>query len=357
MNTDIVFFGKYVNGIEADLARIEADASSLNTHHEELRKHIKHVESVVAKFKELMDDKRKRKPEAFTQENQTKIDAFLVKCAYLVHRLKTVLETYEMPVKTQNKKTTSKPEKATSTKETAKKNTKRKAKTPSQEKEKEKQEKLLAKEKEKQLAKERSIATKKQKAVFDPEQILNDKVSIIAFSNLELQRLTNTWPCLVTITEKDDLYQYNSGEHAFQGEKYRRLAKASKNTARKAELLRYSKQFLRSNDEGITATDAKERGPKLTAEELGSWEKISLKVQREINQWKSTIAEVRDDLSNTGNRILVQEAPSVADTTQLFWEGKATVNEKGQIEVLGKNWLGRIWMEVRDKMNNVVFTK
>jgi predicted NAD-dependent protein-ADP-ribosyltransferase YbiA (DUF1768 family) len=344
MNTDIVFFGKYVNGIEADLARIEADASSLNTHHEELRKHIKHVESVVAKFKELMDDKHKRKPEAFTQENQTKIDVFLVKCAYLVHRLKTVLETYEMPVKTQNKKTTGKPEKATSTKETAKKHTKRKAKTPSQEKEKEKQEKLLAKE--------RSIATKKQKAVFDPEQILNDKVSIIAFSNLELQRLTNTWPCLVTITEKDDVYQYNSGEHAFQGEKYRRLAKASKNTARKAELLRYSKQFLRSNDEGITATDAKERGPKLTAEELGSWEKLSLKVQREINQWKSTIAEVRDDLSNTGNRILVQEAPSVADTTQLFWEGKATVNEKGQIEVLGKNWLGRIWMEVRDKMNN-----
>jgi predicted NAD-dependent protein-ADP-ribosyltransferase YbiA (DUF1768 family) len=352
MNTDIVFFGKYVNGIEADLARIEADPSSLNTHQEELRKHTKHVDSVVAKFNELMDDKRKRKPEAFTQENQTKIDAFLVECASLVHRLKTVFETYEMPVNTQNKKTTSKPEKATSTKETAKKNTKRKAKTPSQEKEKEKQEKLLAKEKEKQLAKERSIATKKQKAVFDPEQILNDKVSIIAFRNLELQRLTNTWPCLVTITEKDDVYQYNSGEHAFQGEKYRRLAKASKNTARKAELLRYSKQFLRSNDEGITATDAKERGPKLTAEELGSWEKLSLKVQREINQWKSTIAEVRDDLSNTGNRILVQEAPLVADTTQLFWEGKATVNEKGQVEVLGKNWLGRIWMEVRDKMNN-----
>ena len=155
----------------------------------------------------------------------------------------------------------------------------------------------------------------------------------------------------------EDVYQYSSGEHAFHGEKYRRLAKQSKDSARTAELLDYSKQFLRCNDGGMSALDAKRKGGKgglrLTEPELKLWDKLSLEVQREISTWKvNSIPTVRQDLLNTGNRILVHSAmrTSEKEMGKKYWEGKAIVNDKGDIEVLGGNWLGKIWMEVRDKM-------
>ena len=373
MNSDIRFFGKYVDEISVDLERI---VSSKEKSPADLRKNIRTVEGIVTKFREIMDDKRERRPNSIKPEDETKIDEFLKKCDALVRQLKTVLATFEAP----GKKPKGKTEK-TSPKKSPSKKTTRKAKPSDPEKEKEKQEKLLAKEaekqqkllekenakmlaketaklekqatkeKEKQVAKERKVATKKQSAVFEPEQILKDKVATIAFQKNELQTLSNFWPCLVTITEKDDIYQYSSGEHAFHGEKFRRLSKLSKNATRKAELLRYSKQFLRCNDGGMSALDAKHKGGKsglaLTTEEIAIWEKLSLKVQREISGWKATIPEVRADLANTGTRLLVY---SDMHTAENIWEGKAVVNEKGKVDVLGKNWLGRIWIEVREKM-------
>jgi len=239
-------------------------------------------------------------------------------------------------------------------------------------KEREKQEKLLAKEKEKlekerekmaktqekqeKLAKEqeKAIATKKQAAPATNEQLLKDRVATFVFKKTEFQSLSNFWPCLVTILEGENVYQYSSGEHAFHGEKYRRLAKHSTRTA---ELLDYSKQFLRCNDGGMSALDAKRKGGKsgfkLTEAELKLWDKLSLDVQREISMWKvNNIPQVRQDLLNTGNRILVHSAmrTSEKEMAKKYWEGKAIVNEHGEIVVLGGNWLGKIWMETRAKL-------
>jgi hypothetical protein len=383
MNTDIKFFGKNVDNVAKDLERIvsESQDETLKAKHkEELRKHVRLVDGIAVKFRELADDKRKRRPEAFKPEDETKINDFLEKCTSLVARLNSTLATFEEtnPVKPA-RKPKGKTEKVSSPKKKSpSKNTTRKAKPADLEKEqkkqekllakeaekqekllakeKEKQEKLLAKEKEKQLAKERAVATKKKAAVFEPEQILKDNVATFMFKKPEFQTLTNFWPCLVTITEKDDVYQYSSGEHAFHGEKFRRLSKLSKNTSRKAELLRYSKQFLRCNDGGISALDAKRKsesaGLALTAEELTVWDKLSLKVQKEINGWKATIPEVRADLANTGKRKLVQTDiyTTEKDMEEKIWDGKAIVNEKGKVEIVGKNMMGRIWMEIREKM-------
>jgi len=241
-------------------------------------------------------------------------------------------------------------------------------------KEREKQEKLLAKELEKlekerekmskeqgkqakNLSKERERAIKKQANPATNEQLLKDRVATFVFKKAEFQSLSNFWPCLVTILDGEEVYQYSSGEHAFHGEKYRRLAKLSKDSARTAELLDYSKQFLRCNDGGMSALDAKRKGGKgglrLTEPELKLWDKLSLDVQREISTWKvNSIPTVRQDLLNTGNRILVHSAmrTSEKEMVKKFWEGKAIVTDNGDIEVLGGNWLGKIWMEVRDKM-------
>jgi predicted NAD-dependent protein-ADP-ribosyltransferase YbiA (DUF1768 family) len=241
-------------------------------------------------------------------------------------------------------------------------------------KEREKQEKLLAKEREKMekerekmaktqekqeklAVKEKAIATKKQAAPATNEQLLKDRVATFVFKKAEFQSLSNFWPCLVTILDGEYVYQYSSGEHAFHGEKYRRLAKHSNDATRTVELLDYSKQFLRCNDGGMSALDAKRKGGKgglrLTETELKLWDKLSLDVQREISMWKvNNIPQVRQDLLNTGNRILVHSAmrTSEKEMAKKYWEGKAIVNEHGEIVVLGGNWLGKIWMETRAKL-------
>jgi predicted NAD-dependent protein-ADP-ribosyltransferase YbiA (DUF1768 family) len=225
----------------------------------------------------------------------------------------------------------------------------------------EKEREKMAKEQEKQekIAKEqeKAIATKKQVKPATNEQLLKDGVATFVFKKAEFQSLSNFWPCLVTIADGEEVHQYSSGEHAFHGEKYRRLAKHSKDSARTAELLDYSKQFLRCNDGGMSALDAKRKGGKsglrLTEPELKLWDKLSLDVQREISTWKvNSIPQVRQDLLNTGNRILVHSAmrTSEKEMAKKYWEGKAIINEHGEIVVLGGNWLGKIWMETRAKL-------
>jgi predicted NAD-dependent protein-ADP-ribosyltransferase YbiA (DUF1768 family) len=224
----------------------------------------------------------------------------------------------------------------------------------------EKEKEKMAKEQEKQeklAVKEKAIATKKQVKPATNEQLLKDRVATFVFKKAEFQSLSNFWSCLITIMDGEEVHQYSSGEHAFHGEKYRRLAKHSKDADRTAELLDYSKQFLRCNDGGMSALDAKRKGGKgglrLTEPELKLWDKLSLEVQREISTWKvNSIPQVRQDLLNTGNRILVHSAmrTSEKEMAKKYWEGKAIINEHGEIVVLGGNWLGKIWMETRSKL-------
>lgn len=213
-------------------------------------------------------------------------------------------------------------------------------------------------EKEKQNASIKIIKKiiKKETTPITDDQLIKDHVATFVFKKIEFQSLSNFWPCQVIIIDGENVFQYNCGETAFHGEKYRRLGKEANDAKRSKELLDYSVQFKTPT---MTAVQAKKKGGKsglaLSTNEMECWSKLSLDVQREISNWKANnIPQVRLDLLNTGNRILVHSAmrTSEKDLPKKIWEGKATVNEKGDIVVLGGNWLGKIWMEVRDRISN-----
>jgi predicted NAD-dependent protein-ADP-ribosyltransferase YbiA (DUF1768 family) len=232
------------------------------------------------------------------------------------------------------------------------------------EKEQEKERLRLEKEQEKErirlekeAAKMQKQDTKKisKKTEVSDEQYIKDHVATFVFKKMEFQSLSNFWPCQVIIMDEGNMYEYNCGESAFHGEKYRRLAKESKNPTRSKELMEYSVQFTSPT---ITALESKKKGGKsglaLTGSELERWNTLSVEVQREISWWKvNHNDQVRTDLLNTGNRILVHSAmrTSEKDLPKKIWEGKAILNEKGEILVLGGNWLGKVWMEVRDAIS------
>jgi predicted NAD-dependent protein-ADP-ribosyltransferase YbiA (DUF1768 family) len=92
------------------------------------------------------------------------------------------------------------------------------------------------------------------------------------------------------------------------------------------------------------------KGLLLTPEELNLWDEISIEVQIEICAYKfNTYEEVREDLIKSGNKILIHPAlrTSEENVKKRIWEGKAIIKDR-QIQILGKNRLGNIWMDVRD---------
>ena len=101
------------------------------------------------------------------------------------------------------------------------------------------------------------------------------------------------------------------------------------------------------------------KGLLLTNDELKLWNSISIDVQREICDWKfDNYEEVRNDLVKSGTKILVHPALrcSEAKLKDRFWEGKAVV-KNGQVEVLGSNLLGKLWMELRSVMDRRLYLK
>ena len=161
----------------------------------------------------------------------------------------------------------------------------------------------------------------------------------------EFRSLSNFWEGDVQVQGR----LYESGEHCFHGEKYYRLADLSTNLLRKALLLDYSQLFMKPSYK--TAADAKmfgsAKGLRLTSEELAQWSSISVEVQKEICKQKfQTYKEVRDDLVRSGQKILVHPAMRCSHIESRVWEGKASLKD-GQLVVLGRNMLGKIWMELR----------
>jgi predicted NAD-dependent protein-ADP-ribosyltransferase YbiA (DUF1768 family) len=163
--------------------------------------------------------------------------------------------------------------------------------------------------------------------------------------------LSNFWECQVVV----DGRVYDSGEHAFHGEKYTRLAARCDEPMRLRALLDYGGTFQRPSPYK-TGSIAKRMGGKrgllLNSVELEKWNSLSIDVQFEICQWKfSNHADVRDDLRNSKGKILIHPALrcSEANLASRIWEGKGVVQD-GRIVVLGRNVLGRMWMQFRDDM-------
>ena len=104
----------------------------------------------------------------------------------------------------------------------------------------------------------------------------------------------------------------------------------------------------------IDGKTAKKKGGKtglsLSEVELGVWSVFSLEVQRKICMYKvTTYEEVRSDLEKSAGKILIHPAMRCSEEKVLhrLWEGKGIVVD-GEINVLGNNLLGKLWMEIRD---------
>ena len=145
---------------------------------------------------------------------------------------------------------------------------------------------------------------------------------------------------------------YESGEHCYNGEKYRVLGEICEDVKRKEELLSYSVKFAKPSLFGF-GNAVKSKGSKkafvLSNEEMSYWLSVCVDVQREMCLYKYENYEVvRDDLVNSGVKLLVHPAMRVSDQKVLenIWCGRAKVVD-GKIEVIGRNMLGELWMELR----------
>ena len=155
--------------------------------------------------------------------------------------------------------------------------------------------------------------------------------------------LSNFWENDVVI----DGRVYQSGEHAFHGEKFIKLGIFIDDQIRAAQLMDYGATFLKPS--AYSPAMAKKMGGKnglrLNEEELWRWSKMSEGVQRDICLFKLSYNEVRQDLIQSKGKLLIHPAMRCRHPERCIWEGKYVDGT-----VIGKNLLGKIWMEVRDTL-------
>jgi predicted NAD-dependent protein-ADP-ribosyltransferase YbiA (DUF1768 family) len=165
----------------------------------------------------------------------------------------------------------------------------------------------------------------------------------------EFRSLSNFWENDVIV----DGSVYESGEHAFHGEKYTRLGEICEDEDREKELLEYGQTFMKPSPYK-TGAMVKKMGGKtgllLTPHELKLWSTISIDVQTKICKYKfDTYEEVRQDLLKSEGKLLVHPAMRCSEAkleSTCVWEGKGVIRD-GKLVILGKNLLGNIWMSFR----------
>jgi len=177
------------------------------------------------------------------------------------------------------------------------------------------------------------------------KKLLEDGVVTFFSDKKEYRSLSNFWERDVTIAET----VYESGEHCFHGEKYRRIGELCEDEKRKKELLEYSSKFMKPS-QYKTGTEAKKMGGKkgllLTSTELRTWDSLSITVQKEICKYKyENYEEVRHDLKKSAGKILVHPAMRCSEEKlkTRIWEGRAVIRDE-KIVILGGNMLGNIWL-------------
>jgi predicted NAD-dependent protein-ADP-ribosyltransferase YbiA (DUF1768 family) len=185
------------------------------------------------------------------------------------------------------------------------------------------------------------------------KKILMQGVMNFFFKKEEGRCLSNFWECLVRIEDGEEVREYNSGESCFHGEKFFRVGKLCENENRKRDLLEYGSRFLRGVCEKDGGT-VKKMGRKfiLSEEELELWYNLSVDVQIEICKYKfENYEEVRNELLSSRGKILIHPAMRGREekVKTRLWEGKGVVVD-GNIEVIGKNMLGNLWMKIRNEI-------
>ena len=208
-----------------------------------------------------------------------------------------------------------------------------------------------------------ALKRKRYQAVVDPVKSATETFSSRKKTHMgELSNFYNT-NVLVDHGSVGGVREYLSGEAAFHGSKFRTAATAHPSgSARGAELRAYGRKFEADGGfEELSGAELKSKGGKtkkngfkLDERERAAWSAKCAEVQRQICQYKFDNDEaVRACLISSGQKILVHSAyrTGLAKVSECFWEGKAVLKEDGiTVEVLGRNELGKIWMEIREKM-------
>jgi len=183
------------------------------------------------------------------------------------------------------------------------------------------------------------------------KKLLKEGVMNFFFKKEEGRCLSNFWECIIVVEDGDVIREYDSGESCFHGEKFIRIGELCDNEDRKRLLLEYGSRFLR----GVCSKDGaviKKMGRNfiLSKEELQIWASLSIDVQKHICKYKyDNYEEVRDELVKSKDKVLIHPAMRCSEEKVMsrLWEGKAFIVD-GNIEVIGGNLLGRIWMNIRD---------
>lgn len=155
--------------------------------------------------------------------------------------------------------------------------------------------------------------------------------------------------------EMGDFSSYPTGEHAFQGAKFKILGHLSSEEGRKAALLAHSVNFESPTCKYPTASEAKSAGGKgklsirLTGQELATWESYCMIVQIHICESKLQQPEVRRFLVETKDKYLVHNERAIK------WPryGASVLSaanspfQDGLRWMKGDNLLGIAWMQMR----------
>lgn len=156
-----------------------------------------------------------------------------------------------------------------------------------------------------------------------------------------------------------DVAVYPTGEHAFQGAKFRFLIHTCLTEARKQELHHYSCLFegtALSSCHLRTAAAAKKAGGRnglsLSVEELAQWEQVTMVVQEQICRCKLQDNGIRAYLISTGLSYLVHNERAVGwpryGATVL--QAANSPFKDGRRWMKGDNYLGLMWMKLREEI-------
>lgn len=185
------------------------------------------------------------------------------------------------------------------------------------------------------------------------KKLLSEGVMNFFFRKKEGMCLSNFWECNIKIKNGDEIREYDSGESCFQGEKFIRIGKLCDDENRKKDLLEYAGKFLSGVcDKNCEVVKRMGRQFILDHEELNLWDVISVEVQIDICNYKfDNYEEVSDELYKSRSRILIHPAMRCSEekVKNRLWEGKGIIIDD-KIEVIGKNMLGKIWMNLREEI-------
>lgn len=143
---------------------------------------------------------------------------------------------------------------------------------------------------------------------------------------------------------------YPGGEQAFHGEKFMHIAKSSLSSADTDRLLQHALRFQTERDprKAKLMGGKGKHGLKLTANQMQEWDTgVSDQVQVEICRYKlATDPQVKKALQDVGDRPLLHQDNRANQTC--VWGGRI---DRQTGECIGRNKLGKIWMRVRENLD------